>query len=79
MEANSFALVGCGCIALVGATKLLRWRSKRRSIEKLEKPNEGDGHRRAAEREEAWYGEALASFDHRQIRNQSRHAQQDTF
>jgi len=65
MEANSIALAGYGFIALASAMSLLRWRSKRRSLEKVDKPNETDGHRRAAEREEAWYGEALASFAHR--------------
>jgi hypothetical protein len=65
MEANSIALAGYGFIALAGAMSVLRWRSKRRLIAKLPKPNETDGHRRAAEREEAWYGEALASLAHR--------------
>jgi len=65
MEANSEALAGYGFIALAGAMNLLRWRSKRRSIEKFDKPNETDGHRRAAEREEAWYGDVRPLFTHR--------------
>jgi hypothetical protein len=59
MEANSVALVGYGFIALAGAMNLLRWRSRRRAIEKFHNPKARDGHQRAAEREEAWYGEAL--------------------
>ncbi len=62
MEATSVALAGSGFIALAGAVYLLGRRSKRRPIQKLGEPNETDGHRRAAEREEAWYGEAIASF-----------------
>jgi hypothetical protein len=45
-----------------GAMKLLRWASKRLSIEKFDKPNETDGHQRAAEREEAWYREARRRY-----------------
>lgn len=65
MEANSIALAGYGLIALAGAMNLLSWRSKRRSVEKLDKPNETAGHQRTAGREETWYTEALASFAHR--------------
>ena len=65
MDANSVALACFGFIAMAGAIYLLRRRNKRRSIEKFAKLNETDGHRRAAEREEAWYREALASFARR--------------
>jgi hypothetical protein len=62
MEAISVASACYGFIALAGAMCLLRRRNKRRSIENIPQPNETDGHRRAVEREEAWYGRALASF-----------------
>jgi hypothetical protein len=63
MESNTLALTGYGFIVLAGAMNILRWRKTQRTIEKLDRPSEADGHRRAAERDEAWYSTALAVFD----------------